>query len=183
MFSSCTRTVETCDDTQRSMKLQVNTHTLDSVCVCVCAGPTVLEVFNTLLKHLRMSVDFELGDGSRRNSAVSVSSGRSKESEERIVQNAIIQTIGTTSFLSHAHSQTRCSTSVLHRRCGVTSDLDPSPLTLCGVSRVLRGEPSGLPASGGDDVHHGEGSGVRNTLSHPGHRQDRVRPRPLGQIT
>uniref|UniRef100_A0AAQ4Q7I3 Protein EFR3 homolog A n=1 Tax=Gasterosteus aculeatus aculeatus TaxID=481459 RepID=A0AAQ4Q7I3_GASAC len=57
-------------------------------------GPTVLEVFNTLLKHLRMSVDLELGDTSRRNSSVSVSSGRGKESEERIVQNAIIQTIG-----------------------------------------------------------------------------------------
>ncbi|XP_069366868.1 protein EFR3 homolog A isoform X4 [Paralichthys olivaceus] len=57
-------------------------------------GPTVLEVFNTLLKHLRMSVDFELGESSRRNSSTSVSSGRGKESEERIVQNAIIQTIG-----------------------------------------------------------------------------------------
>ncbi|KAL1280811.1 hypothetical protein QQF64_015411 [Cirrhinus molitorella] len=57
-------------------------------------GPTVLEVFNTLLKHLRVSVDFELGDGSRRNSASSLSSTRTKESEERIVQNAIIQTIG-----------------------------------------------------------------------------------------
>ncbi|XP_078143703.1 protein EFR3 homolog A-like [Centroberyx gerrardi] len=57
-------------------------------------GPTVLEVFNTLLKHLRLSVDFELGESSRRNSASSVSSGRAKESEERIVQNAIIQTIG-----------------------------------------------------------------------------------------
>ncbi|XP_035025526.1 protein EFR3 homolog A isoform X1 [Hippoglossus stenolepis] len=57
-------------------------------------GPTVLEVFNTLLKHLRMSVDFELGESSRRNSSISVSSGRGKESEERIVQNAIIQTIG-----------------------------------------------------------------------------------------
>uniref|UniRef100_A0A8C3G772 Protein EFR3 homolog A n=1 Tax=Cyclopterus lumpus TaxID=8103 RepID=A0A8C3G772_CYCLU len=57
-------------------------------------GPTVLEVFNTLLKHLRMSVDFELGEDSRRNSSTSASSGRGKESEERIVQNAIIQTIG-----------------------------------------------------------------------------------------
>lgn len=58
-------------------------------------GPTVLEVFNTLLKHLRMSVDFELDGDSRRNSSISVSSGqRGKESEERIVQNAIIQTIG-----------------------------------------------------------------------------------------
>lgn len=58
-------------------------------------GPTVLEVFNTLLKHLRLSVDFELRGDSRRGSAISVSSGqRGKESEERIVQNAIIQTIG-----------------------------------------------------------------------------------------
>uniref|UniRef100_A0A3B3ZIU0 EFR3 homolog A (S. cerevisiae) n=1 Tax=Periophthalmus magnuspinnatus TaxID=409849 RepID=A0A3B3ZIU0_9GOBI len=58
-------------------------------------GPTVLEVFNTLLKHLRLSVDFELGGDSRRNSAISMSSGqRGKESEERYVQNAIIQTIG-----------------------------------------------------------------------------------------
>ncbi|XP_035284703.1 protein EFR3 homolog A isoform X1 [Anguilla anguilla] len=56
-------------------------------------GPTVLEVFNTLLKHLRLSVDFELGEGSRRNSSTSVTS-RSKENDERIVQNAIIQTIG-----------------------------------------------------------------------------------------
>uniref|UniRef100_A0A8C6VW81 Protein EFR3 homolog A n=1 Tax=Nothobranchius furzeri TaxID=105023 RepID=A0A8C6VW81_NOTFU len=57
-------------------------------------GPTVLEVFNTLLKHLRMSVDLELGESSRRNSSSSVSSVRGKESDERIVQNAIIQTIG-----------------------------------------------------------------------------------------
>ncbi|KAJ8337290.1 hypothetical protein SKAU_G00385100 [Synaphobranchus kaupii] len=56
-------------------------------------GPTVLEVFNTLLKHLRLSVDFELGEGSRRNSSTSVTS-RAKENDERIVQNAIIQTIG-----------------------------------------------------------------------------------------
>ncbi|KAM4028855.1 protein EFR3 homolog A isoform 2-T3 [Anomaloglossus baeobatrachus] len=56
-------------------------------------GPTVLEVFNTLLKHLTLSVDFELGD--RRSSAGSaVFSSNCKESDERIVQNAIIQTIG-----------------------------------------------------------------------------------------
>ncbi|XP_069813190.1 protein EFR3 homolog A isoform X2 [Dendropsophus ebraccatus] len=56
-------------------------------------GPTVLEVFNTLLRHLTLSVDFELGD--RRSSAGSaVLSSSTKESDERIVQNAIIQTIG-----------------------------------------------------------------------------------------
>ncbi|XP_077207403.1 protein EFR3 homolog A isoform X2 [Paroedura picta] len=54
-------------------------------------GPTVLEVFNTLLKHLSLSVDFELGTqaGSRGNI-----DARTKECEEKIVQNAIIQTIG-----------------------------------------------------------------------------------------
>ncbi|KAJ7338142.1 hypothetical protein JRQ81_010755 [Phrynocephalus forsythii] len=56
-------------------------------------GPTVLEVFNTLLKHLRFSVDFELSD--RRSSVSSASfSVSTKENDERIVQNAIIQTIG-----------------------------------------------------------------------------------------
>ncbi|KAJ1194191.1 hypothetical protein NDU88_003486 [Pleurodeles waltl] len=56
-------------------------------------GPTVLEVFNTLLKHLSLSVDFELSD--RRNSTDSAQfSSSAKESDERIVQNAIIQTIG-----------------------------------------------------------------------------------------
>uniref|UniRef100_A0A7M4EWU9 Protein EFR3 homolog A n=1 Tax=Crocodylus porosus TaxID=8502 RepID=A0A7M4EWU9_CROPO len=56
-------------------------------------GPTVLEVFNTLLKHLRLSVDFELGDRRSSGDSTIVSTG-SKESDERIVQNAIIQTIG-----------------------------------------------------------------------------------------
>lgn len=56
-------------------------------------GPTVLEVFNTLLKHLSLSVDFELGNrrGSNGNAALAPPS---KENDERIVQNAIIQTIG-----------------------------------------------------------------------------------------
>src|SRR4029434_11195929 len=50
------------------------------VCVCVCGGPTVLEVFNTLLKHLRVSVDGELADG-RRVSNCSVSSSRARDRE------------------------------------------------------------------------------------------------------
>ncbi|KAL8181495.1 UNVERIFIED_CONTAM: membrane anchoring protein efr3a [Gekko kuhli] len=54
-------------------------------------GPTVLEVFNTLLKHLSLSVDFELGTKSGSSGNVDI---RSKECEEKIVQNAIIQTIG-----------------------------------------------------------------------------------------
>uniref|UniRef100_A0A7N4V7Z4 Protein EFR3 homolog A n=1 Tax=Sarcophilus harrisii TaxID=9305 RepID=A0A7N4V7Z4_SARHA len=56
-------------------------------------GPTVLEVFNTLLKHLRLSVEFEAGE--RRGSMGSVTvSTSTKDNDEKIVQNAIIQTIG-----------------------------------------------------------------------------------------
>uniref|UniRef100_A0A2K6TEK0 Protein EFR3 homolog A n=1 Tax=Saimiri boliviensis boliviensis TaxID=39432 RepID=A0A2K6TEK0_SAIBB len=57
-------------------------------------GPTVLEVFNTLLKHLRLSVEFEADDlqgGSVGSANLNTSS---KDNDEKIVQNAIIQTIG-----------------------------------------------------------------------------------------
>uniref|UniRef100_A0A4W2EJX0 Protein EFR3 homolog A n=1 Tax=Bos indicus x Bos taurus TaxID=30522 RepID=A0A4W2EJX0_BOBOX len=57
-------------------------------------GPTVLEVFNTLLKHLRFSVELEANDlqaGSTGNANVDTSS---KDSDEKMVQNAVIQTIG-----------------------------------------------------------------------------------------
>lgn len=63
------------------------------------AGPTVLEVFNTLLKHLRLSVEFEANDlqgGPIGNANLNTSS---KDSDEKIVQNAIIQTIG--EYISH----------------------------------------------------------------------------------
>ncbi|KAM6456083.1 protein EFR3 homolog A isoform 2-T4 [Liasis olivaceus] len=56
-------------------------------------GPTVLEVFNTLLKHLSLSVDFELGNRRGSNGSAALAPP-SKENDERIVQNAIIQTIG-----------------------------------------------------------------------------------------
>lgn len=55
-------------------------------------GPTVLEVFNTLLKHLRLSVELEASD-SQKGSVGSVSLS-SKDNDEKIVQNAVIQTIG-----------------------------------------------------------------------------------------
>ncbi|XP_076412098.1 protein EFR3 homolog A isoform X5 [Peromyscus maniculatus bairdii] len=55
-------------------------------------GPTVLEVFNTLLKHLRLSVELEAND-SQQGSVGSITLS-SKDNDEKIVQNAIIQTIG-----------------------------------------------------------------------------------------
>lgn len=52
----------------------------------------MLEVFNTLLKHLRLSVELEASD-SQEGSVGSITLS-SKDNDEKIVQNAIIQTIG-----------------------------------------------------------------------------------------
>ncbi|XP_027766333.1 protein EFR3 homolog B-like, partial [Empidonax traillii] len=70
-------------------------------------GPTVLEVFNTLLRQLRLSIDYALtgtydGVGSAIGSGISsgISSGPGlgsrmiKEQEERMFQEAVIKTIG-----------------------------------------------------------------------------------------
>ncbi|XP_042246486.1 protein EFR3 homolog B isoform X1 [Thunnus maccoyii] len=62
------------------------------VCVCLCVGPTVLEVFNTLLRQLRLSVDYELTgsyDGS-----TNIGTKIIKAHEERQLQEAVIRTIG-----------------------------------------------------------------------------------------
>lgn len=59
--------------------------------MCVCAGPTVLEVFNTLLKQLRLSVDYELtGAYDYSNIGTKII----KEHEERQLQESVIKTIG-----------------------------------------------------------------------------------------
>ncbi|XP_075716948.1 protein EFR3 homolog B isoform X1 [Rhinoderma darwinii] len=55
-------------------------------------GPTVLELFNTLLRQLRLSIDYEL-TGSY-DSAVNIGSKIIKEHEERMFQEAVIKTIG-----------------------------------------------------------------------------------------
>ncbi|KAM4043053.1 protein EFR3 homolog B isoform 2-T2 [Anomaloglossus baeobatrachus] len=55
-------------------------------------GPTVLEVFNTLLRQLRLSIDYEL-TGSY-DSAVNIGTKIIKEHEERMFQEAVIKTIG-----------------------------------------------------------------------------------------
>ncbi|TRY86916.1 hypothetical protein DNTS_002194 [Danionella cerebrum] len=54
-------------------------------------GPTVLEVFNTLLRHLRLSVDYEL-TGSY--DCTNIGSKIIKEHEERQLQEAVIRTVG-----------------------------------------------------------------------------------------
>lgn len=55
-------------------------------------GPTVLEVFNTLLRQLRLSIDYEL-TGSY-DSAINIGIKIIKEHEERMFQEAVIKTIG-----------------------------------------------------------------------------------------
>ncbi|KAL0609725.1 Protein EFR3-like protein A [Plecturocebus cupreus] len=57
-------------------------------------GPTVLEVFNTLLKHLRLRVEFEEDDLQGASVGCGNLNTSSKDNDEKIVQNAIIQTIG-----------------------------------------------------------------------------------------
>lgn len=147
------------------------------------AGPTVLEVFNTLLKHLRMSVDFELGDSSRRNSASSVSSVRGKESEERIVQNAIIQTIGTSSSITPdcvcLNEHVPACVSKNNLECQRFYFLSFTEFWLIFVSRgvaarLLRWKSARLPASWSHDVHHGQSASVRDALPRLGHSQDWV---------
>lgn len=61
------------------------------------AGPTVLEVFNTLLRQLRQSVDYQLtgyydNAGKRRTTCA----------EERTLQDAVIRTIGWNSASTRA---------------------------------------------------------------------------------
>ncbi|KAI5615100.1 protein EFR3-like B isoform X1, partial [Silurus asotus] len=54
-------------------------------------GPTVLEVFNTLLRHLKLSVDYEL---SGFYDATGTGNKTVNEHEERQLQEAVIKTIG-----------------------------------------------------------------------------------------
>lgn len=56
------------------------------------AGPTVLEMFNTLLRQLRLSIDYAL-TGSY-DGAISLGPKIIKEQEERMFQEAVIKTTG-----------------------------------------------------------------------------------------
>lgn len=58
----------------------------------LCSGPTVLEMFNTLLRQLRLSIDYAL-TGSY-DGAISLGTKIIKEHEERMFQEAVIKTIG-----------------------------------------------------------------------------------------
>eukprot|EP00058_Branchiostoma_floridae_P000125 XP_002585613.1 hypothetical protein BRAFLDRAFT_111695 [Branchiostoma floridae] len=58
----------------------------------VYVGPSVLEVFNTLLRHLRLSIDYQLTG--RRGSQGSIHKQPINEEEEKLFQEAIITTVG-----------------------------------------------------------------------------------------
>lgn len=78
----------------RNVRIGFDYITLEKLIQSLFTGPTVLEVFNTLLKHLRLSVEFEAND-LQGGSVGSVNlNSSSKDNDEKIVQNAIIQTIG-----------------------------------------------------------------------------------------
>ncbi|XP_051501308.1 protein EFR3 homolog B-like isoform X2 [Myxocyprinus asiaticus] len=62
-----------------------------AIAACGSVGPTVLEVFNTLLRQLRLSVDYEL-TGSY--DCTNIGTEIIKEHEERQLQEAVIRTIG-----------------------------------------------------------------------------------------
>lgn len=59
------------------------------MCFLRAVGPTVLEVFNTLLRQLRQSVDYEL-TGYYDNAA----KHKTTSTEEKTLQDAVIKTIG-----------------------------------------------------------------------------------------
>lgn len=81
------------------------------------AGPTVLEVFNTLLRQLRLSVDYELTGSYDGNT--NIGTKIIKAHEERQLQEAVIRTIGefwggVSEFLWGGDDQFVCSADVYH---------------------------------------------------------------------
>lgn len=75
-----------------SLGLNMKESSCNRYSLVVSAGPTVLEVFNTLLRQLRLSVDYELTgcyDGS-----TNIGTKIIKAHEERQLQEAVIRTIG-----------------------------------------------------------------------------------------
>lgn len=82
------------------------------------AGPTVLEVFNTLLRQLRQSVDYQLTgyyDNAGKHKTTSC--------EEETLQHAVIMTIGQNPFVSVIIYRQACFVFMM----AAVSSQDPSP--------------------------------------------------------
>ncbi|MGH0128082.1 UNVERIFIED_CONTAM: hypothetical protein FKN15_004522 [Acipenser sinensis] len=85
-------------------------------------GPTVLEVFNTLLRQLRLSIDYEL-TGSY-DSCINIGSKIIKEHEERQFQEAVIKTIAYQAHLIGATAETHKPSSLqLDELCFISRNL------------------------------------------------------------
>ncbi|MGH0178016.1 UNVERIFIED_CONTAM: hypothetical protein FKN15_076321 [Acipenser sinensis] len=85
-------------------------------------SPTVLEVFNTLLRQLRLSIDYEL-TGSY-DSCINIGSKIIKEHEERQFQEAVIKTIAYQAHLIGATAETHKPSSLqLDELCFISRNL------------------------------------------------------------
>lgn len=142
-------------------------------CGCGCVfglGPTVLEVFNTLLRHLKLSVDYELT-----GSYDCTSSGTKtiKQHEERQLQDAVIKTIGEwvtvrlsmcVLWLMMLVFQQMHTLEYPFLECLIERTLNSDcafSRTVCGF-RFLCQHSAHIPALWGDAFHHGEDSNSRH---------------------
>ncbi|XP_068867983.1 protein EFR3 homolog B [Aphelocoma coerulescens] len=74
-------------------------------------GPTVLEVFNTLLRQLRLSIDHGLSGSSEGGAAAR----KTKEHEERMFQEAVIKTIGSFSGTLPPYQQSEVMVFIMNK--------------------------------------------------------------------
>lgn len=117
------------------------------VCLLLILGPTVLEVFNTLLRHLRLSVDYELtGSYDCTNIGIKII----KEHEERQLQEAVIRTIGVCVSITWPTFQSYLNFLIFHF------------YGLYFKIRLICKHVTHVPAFWGDALHHGKGPHSRH---------------------
>ncbi len=123
------------------------------VCLLLNLGPTVLEVFNTLLRHLRLSVDYEL-TGSY--DCINIGTKIIKEHEERQLQEAVIRTIGV------------CLCVCEHNMTLISILLQFSDFSLlwsvCFKIRLICWYVTHVSAFWGDALHNGKGPHSRHAF-------------------
>ncbi|XP_039579964.1 protein EFR3 homolog B-like, partial [Passer montanus] len=76
-------------------------------------GPTVLEVFNTLLRQLRLSIDLALAGNSGNSGAAN--SQKSRQLEETKFQEAVIKTIGSFSGTLPPYQQSEVMVFIMNK--------------------------------------------------------------------
>ncbi|NWI86517.1 EFR3B protein, partial [Pitta sordida] len=78
-------------------------------------GPTVLEVFNTLLRQLRLSIDYALTGSYDSGVGAGTGSRIIKENEERMFQEAVIKTIGSFSSTLPTYQQSEVMVFIMNK--------------------------------------------------------------------